>query len=124
MTHVPILLTVSAKYLGTFMSGVRHEQSTRRATSFTFAYGFSLRGYLLMVSETLPTSKMSVASVAGEANVGEYAGRARNAIATRLVTNVCYIAPTSFMTCITYVLFGHCACKVSYHVMSFDIIVE
>jgi len=78
-----------------------------------------------MFRETCPTCKVSVTFVAGDANVGELARRAPHTVATTLVTDVCYITPTAFMTCIKYVLFRHSPCKVRYHViMSFDIIVE
>ena len=66
MTYGPILLKVSTKYLVTFVSVIRHEQSTRRATPFTFTYGFSLCRALLVVTETCPNSKISVTFVAGE----------------------------------------------------------
>ena len=116
---------MSTKSLSTFVIFARHEYSTRCAKSFSFTYGFSLCGALLMVSETRPTSKMSVTLVAGDANVGECARRDRHTIAASLVTDMCYITPTAFMTCITYLLFSHWACKVSYHVtVSFDIVVE
>ena len=96
MTYVFVLLTISTKSLITFVIFVRHEYSTRCATSFTFIYGFSLCGVLLVVSEIRPTSKMSVTFVAGESNVEERARRAGNAIAARLVTDVCYITPITF----------------------------
>ena len=104
MTLVPILLTVSTKYLVTFVSFIRQKQSTRHATSFTFAYRFYLCGAVIVVSEIRPTSKMSVTSVEGNGKVGERARRARHAIARRLVTDMCYIVPTTFMTCITFAL--------------------
>ena len=78
-----------------------------------------------MFGETRLTYKMSVTFVAGDANVGERARRARHTVATYLVTDVCYITPTTFMACITYVLYSHCTSEVSYHViMSFDIAEE
>jgi len=82
------------------MAVSHHEQSTRRATSFTFTNGFSVCGTLLVVSETRQTSKFPVIFVAGETNVGERARGVGNAIATHLVTDVCYITLTTFMTCI------------------------
>jgi len=78
-----------------------------------------------MFGETRLTYKMSVTFVAGDANVGERARRARHTIATNLVTDMCYIKPTTFMTCLTYVSFSHCTNELCYHViMSFDIVVE
>jgi len=78
-----------------------------------------------MVGETRPTSKMSVTFVAVDASVGESTRRASHAVAACLVADMCYISPSTFMTCITYVIFSHYACKVSNHViMSFDIVVE
>jgi len=78
-----------------------------------------------MVGVTRPTPKMSVTFVAVGANVGERARRASHTVATCLVTYMCYITPTTFMACSTYVSFSHCTCKVSYHViMSFDLVVE
>jgi len=120
-----VLAAVLAESLIIFVIFPRHKQSTRRTTSFTFAYGFSLCVALLIVIETRLTFKMSVASVAGDANVVVCARRACHTVGTRLVTDMCYIAPTTFMTCIIYVHFSHCACKVSYHmIMSFHIVVE
>jgi len=112
MTHVPILLTVSTKYLVTFVFVSLHEQSTCSATTFTFTNGFSLYSTVFVVGETFPTPKMSVTFVAGDANVREHTRRARHTVAASLVTDVCYITPTTFMTCITYVLFRHCTSKV------------
>jgi len=78
-----------------------------------------------MVSEKRPTSKVSVASVAPDANDGECARRACHTVATRLVTDMFYITPTTFITCIKYEPFRHCISKVSYHVIiSFDIVLE
>jgi len=106
------------------MSAIRHEKSTGTATSFTLTNEFSLCHTLLIVSETRPTSIMSVTSVAGDAIVGEPARRPRHTVAASLITDVCYITPTTFMACITYILFSNCTCKVSYHVIvSFDIVV-
>jgi len=125
VTHVPILFTVSTKYPLTFLSVIRHEQSTRRTTFFTLKKGFSLCHTLLMVDETRQTSKISVKYVAGAANVGEHVRRFRHTVATYLVADVSYITPTTFMACITYVLYSHCTSEVSYHViMSFDIAEE
>jgi len=125
MTHVPVMLTISAKYLVIFVSGIRHVPSTRRATSFTFANGFILCRALLMVGETSLTSKMPVTYVAGETIAGERARRARHTIATGLCTYVCYITPATFMTFFTFVSFSHCTCTVGNHVIiSFDIVVE
>ena len=55
-----------------------------------------------MVNETRPNSKMSDTLVGEETNIGESERRARHTIVASLVTDVCYITPTAFMTCITY----------------------
>jgi len=86
---------------------VRHECSTRRATSFTFTYGFSVSGALLVVSETRPSSEMSVTFVAVVTKVREGARRARHTVATRLFADVCGVTFTCFVARFTYVLFGH-----------------
>ena len=90
----------------TFVVFPRHHYSTRAATTLTFAYGFSLCGTLLVVSEIRPASKMPVTHVAGETNVGERARRAGYAVATCLVTDVCYITATAFVARPTDVLFA------------------
>jgi len=78
-----------------------------------------------MVGETRPNSIMPVSFVAGETSAGEHARKARHTVVTRLVTDMCYIAPNTFVACITYVSYIHCTCKVSYYVItSFDFVVE
>jgi len=123
VTYGPILLTVSTNYVVTFVSVSRHEQSIRRAKPFTFTYRLSICRALLVFGETRPTSKISVTFVAGETNVGERARKARHAI-VHVWSQTCYITPTTFMACVTYILFRHCTSKVNYHMMSFDIVVE
>ena len=68
---------------------------------------FSLCDALLVVSETRPTSKMSFTFVARETNFSERERRFRHTVATRLVKDVCYITPKTFMRRIKYVRFRH-----------------
>ena len=79
------------------MTVTRNEQFECCATTFKFAYGFSLCRALLVIGETRPTSKMSVTFVAGDAKVVERARRAVHEVAECLVTDVCYFTPTTFV---------------------------
>ena len=88
MIHFPILLTLLREALVTFVIFVRHNPSTRRATTLTFTYRFFRCGALLVVGETRAASKVPIAVVAAVSNVGECARRAGHAVATRLVAAV------------------------------------
>ena len=78
-----------------------------------------------MLVETLATSKMPIAVVAGDSKVGERARRASHAVATRLVTDVRDVPCTCFVARFTYVLLSHCPSKVGDHmIVSFEDIVQ
>jgi len=104
MVHVYVLPTVLAEPLVTFVAVTRHEQSTRR-TCLTFAYGLlPCAGVLLVVLETGVVSKMSVAFVAWDSDVGVRTRRARYTVARRRVTDVSDVTFTCFVARFTYVL--------------------
>ena len=68
---------------------------------------------------------MYVTFVAGETSVGERARRTGHAIAASLVTDVCYINPTTFVARLTDVSSCHSSRYVrDYVIMSIDIIIE
>ena len=73
-----------------------------------------------MVVVTCGASKMPMAVVAVDSNIGEQARRAGHAIATRLVTDVRYVTSTCFVATFTHVLTSHGTSKICDHVMSFD----
>jgi len=62
---------------------------------------------MLVASEILPTSKMSVTNFAGETNVGERVRGARHTVATLLVADMCDVTFTRFFVRLIYVPFGH-----------------
>ena len=75
-----------------------------------------------MFVETRANSKMPIAVVAGDSNVGERARRAGHAIAKRLITDVRDFTCKRFVARFTIVLLSHCRNTFSDHVIvSFDV---
>ena len=78
-----------------------------------------------MVIETRATSKMPIAFVAGDSNVGDRARRAGHAVATLLVADVRDVTSTCFVPPFPRVLSSHGTCKICDRViMYFDIMVQ
>ena len=69
MIHVSVLLNDIAETLLTFVISVRHEPSTRPATSLSFVNGTILCSAVFVVVVTYMNSKMSIAFKTGNSKV-------------------------------------------------------
>jgi len=83
----------SEKIIFTFVVFARHKCSTRATTTLTLTYGSFLRCTSLVIIETLLTSKVPVAFIAGYANIFKCASRAHHSVITRLVAYVRHVSP-------------------------------
>ena len=88
MTYLFFLITVVTEPLTTLVNFARHESSTSRATSSSFANGAFLFSALFVVSETCVANKMPFACKAGNSIARELARGAGHRVATRLVAGV------------------------------------
>jgi len=97
-----VLATVLTVSFITFVIFPRHEYSTLAATTLTLANAsFLRRTTSLVIIETCPISKVSIAFFAGDSDSSESARRTRRAYTTRLIAYVRHVTPTTFVARLT-----------------------
>jgi len=71
----------------------------------------------LMFIKTRPTSKIPIARLARDPNIGGYTRRDRHAITTRLFAFLCHVRTASLVTAFTNVFLCHRTCNIYDHMV-------